>query len=580
MDGPHAGRRQHSRNFSARAGRYSELGGHALKETNTVDLRIAPSNALRGATRLQPPTTDQVQVTTYQQDPFVDKLQISTIDKAKVGSLKNDRVEIKDRRPEATPDADGNFLMAEGSDGATQVNTHVVTTRTLDMWRNYRGAEVNWSFGDKILDVVPHKKEGMNAYYSRWEGSTNYFFQPSAPLNTVVKTGNSLDVVAHETGHALLDGMKPGFLATFDRETGAFHEAFGDCLAMLATLQDPVQNQRIIDQTGGDLRKQNNLAHLAEEFGKHRRLSNDDPSDDDRTWLRNSLNSFTYVPPESLGDGRGDDETLGGEIHSFARLFAGAFYDCIEAAYKQGVDEKMLPPAQALKYAADTMGPLLAKAVDTACATRGHFKDMGLGLINADQEAGGTLAAAFQKVFLDRKIITPEDLASERERKANLPQLTVDRNFGSPQEAAAFVAARAEQLGLPPGVELETVSMSLNERGEQTLNMLYTQNCCIDGVPGLENLTTDIAAGVTLAFNAQGRLSEFRHDAITPEAIAEEMDGIRHLQAKGEVIEGGLLRNDEIATTESGKPYQAVIRGDKLVRVPASACDCGACHNH
>ena len=521
------------------------------------------------------PPSDKVQITTYLQDPFVGKPVVRDIDRQAVGTeLANGRVQISDNRPKVSPDAAGNYLMEAGSDGDSQVNAQVVTTRTLDMWQDYRGGSVEWSFGSPVLDVVPHKKPGMNAYYSRWEGSTNYFFQESLPLATIVKTANSLDVVSHETGHAVLDGMKPGYLGTNDKETGAFHEAFGDCSAMLATLQDPEMRDHIIAQTGGDLSKPNALAWLAEEFGKARRLSNDDPNDDDRAWLRNAQNKFTYVKPETLGDGRGDDDTLGGEIHSFGRLWAGAFYDCLAVTYQDGLAQN-LAPAQALKFAADTLGPLFARGVDHAPASRGRFKDMALGLIQADKETNnGHLGDGFRKVFLDRKIITPKDLQNDADRLGNLPKISVDHDFASKKEVTAYVTARAQQLGLPEGVQLETASMSRNAKGEQVVNLLYPQTVPVS-VPGLQGLSTDVNGGVTLAFDAQGRLSDFHHSAVTPECIQDEMDGIAYLQRKDQILQDD--RAGMQFTRDDGRPYLAVIRDGKLVRVPSSACECGSC---
>ncbi len=524
-----------------------------------------------------PPAPDTVKVTTYLQDPWVDKAVIREVPRQMVGSeLANGRVRISDLRPKVAPDQAGNFIMQPGSDGDSQVNAQVVTTNTLNMWQSYRGGSVEWSFGSPVLDVVPHKKQGMNAYYSRWEGSTNFFFQDSPELKTTVKTANSVDVVAHETGHGILDGMKPGYLNTNDRETGAFHEAFGDCSAMLATLQDAAMRDKIVEQTGGDLSKPNALAWLAEEFGKARRLANDDPSDDDRAWLRNAQNSFTYVKPETLGDGRGDDDHLGGEIHSFGRLWAGAFYDCLKATYEDGLAQN-LAPAQALKYAADTLGPLFARGVDHAPASRGRFKDMGLQLIQADKDINnGRLGQAFKKVFLDRKIITPNDLQSEAARRQNLPKLTVDHDFGSKAEAVAYVSARASQLGLPDGARLSISSMSINRKGEQVINLLYPRNVPVT-VPGLDGLTTDVNGGVTLVFDAQGKLCEFHHSAVTPDSVQDEMEGIAYMQRKDQIL--GDDRTGMQFTRDDGKPYLAVIRDGKLVRVPSSACDCGCCGN-
>ncbi|MBT9586365.1 hypothetical protein IV102_23685 [bacterium] len=508
--------------------------------------------------------SDTVKVSTFLQDPWVGPAVVREVDQAMVGNdLANDRVRISDKRPKARPDSLGNYRMKPGSDGETQVHAQVVTTRTLRMWEGYRGSSIPWGFGDALLGVVPHKKEGLNASYSRESGATSFYFQDSPRLKKTVYVANSTDVVAHETGHAVLDGMKPGFLNSFDRETHSFHEAFGDCSAMLLALQDPALNERIIAQTGGDLRKPNLLAHLSEEFGKAKKLANADLADDHQDWLRNALNHFTYATPESLGDGRGDETTLGGEVHSFSRLFVGAFYDCLEAAYHEGMRDQLLPPAQALRYAADTMGPLLASAVDKAASNRGRFKDIGLGLILADQEShSGKLGRAIEKVFLDRKIFQPGDVSASMVRHIDLPELSVDHTFSSGAEAVGYLTQHSQELGLPEGVSWQSSTMSVNHKGEQVMGFLYAQSVPVAGIPALQGITTCVQGGVTLAFDTQRQLCEFRHDAVTAESLQAEMDGIAELQRKGRIGSGG--------SGQDGPGYLAVVRGKTLRRIPVT----------
>ena len=52
-------------------------------------------------------------------------------------------------------------------------------------------------------------------------------------------SGASTDVVAHESGHALLDQSRPDLWDSSYPETNAFHEAFGDCMALLTAFADP-----------------------------------------------------------------------------------------------------------------------------------------------------------------------------------------------------------------------------------------------------------------------------------------------------------------------------------------------------
>jgi len=48
----------------------------------------------------------------------------------------------------------------------------------------------------------------------------------------MVFTCLSHEIVAHETAHALLDGMARGLVAPTNRDMLAFHEAFADVIAL------------------------------------------------------------------------------------------------------------------------------------------------------------------------------------------------------------------------------------------------------------------------------------------------------------------------------------------------------------
>ena len=61
---------------------------------------------------------------------------------------------------------------------------------------------------------------------------------PPAIGGTTFFSGASTDVVAHEIGHGLLDAIRPDLWDAAFLEAGAFHEAFGDCIAILTALHD------------------------------------------------------------------------------------------------------------------------------------------------------------------------------------------------------------------------------------------------------------------------------------------------------------------------------------------------------
>lgn len=529
----------------------------------------------------QQPPTDKVQVSVYAQDPWVTAPITVEIDRANIGdSLSGPRVSVTDWGHEKPkPDANGNYLLAPGSDGLTQVNAHVTTVNTLELMEKYRGGAINWAFSSPTLEVVPHKQVGKNAYYSRWEQSTNFLYFNSQQLNTTVKTANSADIVSHETGHAILDGIRPGYFGTSDPETGAFHEGFGDCVAMLVNLQHKSNRVRIMEQTGGNLRTNNNLSSLAEEFGKATKLANSDPSDDERFWLRNGNNTFTYKPASELPAGKGDEFNLGREVHSFSRVWSGAFYDILEGIYKEGIFGSQAP-ADALKYAADVAGPLLLRAVETGPTNRARFKDIALGMLRADEEKnGGRYSQILKDVFLKRELLKPEDLAPPPPP----PALTLDKPLESAQQAVQLATSAAAELGLPPTAALEPVGLYTNADGEQFVTLQYAKEVPVT-VPGLAGKMIDVYGGVTMVFNKDGELSNFNHTAIDQEAVATEMAAVADMKAHGTIMASNQQQGSAPWMSQDGRNmYKAVVRGNKLVRVPVSncsgltGCSCGGC---
>ena len=85
---------------------------------------------------------------------------------------------------------------------------------------------------------------------------------------TVVFTALSHDIVAHETTHALLDGVHPRFNEPTNPDVPAFHEAFADIVALFQHFTYPTVLESQIRRTRGDLDSENLLGQLAQQFGR------------------------------------------------------------------------------------------------------------------------------------------------------------------------------------------------------------------------------------------------------------------------------------------------------------------------
>jgi len=86
-------------------------------------------------------------------------------------------------------------------------------------------------------------------------------------------------------------------------EVGAFHEACGDCVAMLTALSDLETRQKLL-AVAPNLRKRNSWESMPEELAKHRPC-------DSRTQCRRApacFNTFQFQIPSTLpsNGGRGN----------------------------------------------------------------------------------------------------------------------------------------------------------------------------------------------------------------------------------------------------------------------------------
>ncbi len=136
------------------------------------------------------------------------------------------------------------------------------------------GKETTTEYVDR-LRIYPHALRAKNAYYSPEHKALllGYFTAPASSgeglmKGSVVFTAVSHDVVAHETTHALLDGVHRRFREATNPDVFAFHEAFADIVAIFQHFTLPEALSHQIAATRGDLEQQNLLGQLAIQFGE------------------------------------------------------------------------------------------------------------------------------------------------------------------------------------------------------------------------------------------------------------------------------------------------------------------------
>jgi hypothetical protein len=168
---------------------------------------------------------------------------------------------------------------SEGSPQFHQQMTYAVVMNTIAHFEQALGRQIFWSGGyDETLPpgqretfvrrlrVYPHALRAANAYYSPAKRALlfGYFQTPSGMVFSCL----SHDIIAHETTHALLDGMHRRFIEENNQDSLAFHEAFADLVALFQHFTFPEVLRHQIAAARGDIGNQSLLGELAQQFGE------------------------------------------------------------------------------------------------------------------------------------------------------------------------------------------------------------------------------------------------------------------------------------------------------------------------
>ncbi len=310
------------------------------------------------------PMTSGARMKIWKQDPTVGELGIRKVYiHTKVNPGPRDSQIKIEGVPVLYPDVNGDFLFESNNNEAIDAaHTYAVVRQVLTMYQRVLGEKMKWQWntGENTdpISVFPHAGEAWNAYYSRSERALRFFyFTPtrSRPSSQKVFTCRSLDIVAHEVGHAILDALKPAWLSWLSPpQTGGLHESFADCTAIFLALSQLDQVEYVIAQTKADLHQKNVLAELAEQFGYE--LGR--PSG-----LRNADNNLKLSEVTS-------------QVHDISKVFTGGIYDTLADAFLAGRDPRKKNDAVVLYEVGQKMATLMVSAFKAAPARNATFADV------------------------------------------------------------------------------------------------------------------------------------------------------------------------------------------------------------
>jgi hypothetical protein len=212
-------------------------------------------------------------------------------------------------------------------------NVYAIAMRTVAAFEKALGRRVEWGFRGHQLHIAPHAFADANAFYSELDQCLMFGYFAGRSGATVF-TCLSHDIIAHETTHALLDGLRDSFTEPSTPDQAAFHEAFSDIVALLSVFSLPetvkacllTRGPRRTLKSGSDLvparfvdkavLKQSLLLGLGKQFGRELQEVRGDA-------LRRSVE----LPPRTdyLSQPGWDEPHQRGEVLSAA--FLNAFVD-------------------------------------------------------------------------------------------------------------------------------------------------------------------------------------------------------------------------------------------------------------
>jgi hypothetical protein len=326
--------------------------------------------------------------------------------------------------PPVSPNVFGDYVQAPGTDAFDAVHAFAVVRQTLTMYQRAlavggTSAPLPWAWNGggntEPLSVFPHGLPNViNAFYSRGQKALKFGdFIPTGSTQRVF-TCRSLDIVSHETGHAVLDGLKPSWILNNQpAQTGALHESFGDLSAIFLALSQLDQVEAIVAQTKANLHDKTFLADLAEQFG----LALGRPNG-----LRNADNNL------KLSD-------VTNEVHDLSQIFTGAIYDILADIYRYERKPAVKDDAAVLYTVGRYLCSLVLRAIIAAPAAGATFADVANKMLE--------VAAADGKPLQYRNFIRNQ--FTVREVVVSPTPLTVDHVAGVALQATRQDDSQAGQ---------------------------------------------------------------------------------------------------------------------------------------
>jgi hypothetical protein len=331
-----------------------------------------------------------------------------------------------------------------------QVSSFATVLRTMYLYEepDALGRRLTWAFGAPQLLVVPRAGEKANAFYERESHSLQLFYisrfeKPPACACL------SRDIIAHETGHAILDGIAPDLYNSLTPQSLALHEAIADLTALLMSFRSTKLRLAVLKTTNGSIADSSAFSTVAPEFGQAR-----DPS---MRYLRSLLNNKTLDREDKSLDENGVPNRVNRyEPHSLSEALSGALYTVMVKIHG-GLSTDFSASGKALFVGAERFKRMILRALDYLPPGEVSFGDYGRAILAADQAAHPKDGQERQWICEEfvRRALVPDKAALEVEtniRYKPLAKVDLQTLVDSDWVAYQFADKNRKFLGIPDGI--------------------------------------------------------------------------------------------------------------------------------
>ena len=380
--------------------------------------------------------------------------------------------------------------------------------RTMHMFEeeDTLGRPLTWEF-DGPLSILPRAGLDANAYYSRGKRSLKfcYFDNPGDPAHKVY-TALSRDIVCHETGHAILDGIAPHLLyASLAKapQTYALHESVSDLTAVVMSFRSGHLREAILNETGGSIDDVGAFSSIGEEFGQAR--YNLDCLRDLRSPLR--------IDEVSPRDGYGLSQVLSAALY---KMIIGMHKRWWQKFSGEGAALDFSRSGKALAVAVEHFKRMIFRALDYLPPAEVSFADYGRAIIAADQASHPDDQEERDFIcqeFAERGIVaSPQELAVDTDwEHPAVKELDLEAVVGDDAAAHLFAERYRDLLNIPAGVafdvepRLDVTKLYYHQDGQKRVRECLFKVGWKQSMPDAFGTRHPVQAGTTLAIDWETR---------------------------------------------------------------------------